>query len=270
MLNKTYSVFTTTYKDAYDSYAKKNIDTHLVFWPQDIKFFVYAEGFSFPSIDRLICYDLYQKIPELVTFKKRHENNPRAHGRRPDGGEKDTFLFNYVKFAHKSFTFFQAIRNLYTDWLIWLDADSLSHTTIPLSFIDSLCPNKAVVSYLGREDLYTETGFVAFNRKHPRILEFVSYMEEVYLKDLVFTDKYFEQGYTDCHAFDFALEKISKAGATVNNLTPKIKGKHPFINGPLGQYMDHMKGPRKKKGSSHRTDLKETHYKNHHYWSKIK
>ena len=31
---------------------------------------------------------------------------------------------------------------------------------------------------------------------------------------------------------------------------------HPFINGPLGGYMDHMKGPRKQRGRSPVTDLR--------------
>ena len=39
---------------------------------------------------------------------------------------------------------------------------------------------------------------------------------------------------------------------------------HPFINGPLGAYMDHMKGPRKQLGKSRRKDLKIN--RNEPYW----
>ena len=35
-----------------------------------------------------------------------------------------------------------------------------------------------------------------------------------------------------------------------------FKTSHPFVNGPLGAYMDHLKGPRKAMGRSQARDLK--------------
>ena len=59
--------------------------------------------------------------------------------------------------------------------------------------------------------------------------------------------------WTDCHTYDAAKTKFMDS--YWYNLSPPIKNNHPFINGTLGQFMDHMKGPRKKKGTSNRNDL---------------
>jgi hypothetical protein len=53
------------------------------------------------------------------------------------------------------------------------------------------------------------------------------------------------------------------------NLTPWGKDyDHVFINSVLGEYMDHMKGPRKDTGSSNKSDLFVE--KKAKYWSKVK
>jgi hypothetical protein len=46
-----------------------------------------------------------------------------------------------------------------------------------------------------------------------------------------------------------------------------VRGHHVFVNSELGQYMDHMKGKRKKIGSSARNDLKTQHSID--YWKKV-
>jgi hypothetical protein len=60
------------------------------------------------------------------------------------------------------------------------------------------------------------------------------------------------KGWTDCHAFDFVRTKCL-AEVDCENLTPWANGfAHVFLNGPLGAYMDHMKGPRKSSKSQPR------------------
>jgi hypothetical protein len=47
-----------------------------------------------------------------------------------------------------------------------------------------------------------------------------------------------------------------------------VKGHHVFVNSQLGQYMDHMKGDRKAKGSSTKKDLKGN-ITNVDYWKNV-
>ena len=47
-----------------------------------------------------------------------------------------------------------------------------------------------------------------------------------------------------------------------------ILGHHVFVNSQLGQYMDHMKGDRKAKGSSTKKDLKGN-ITNVDYWKNV-
>ena len=269
---QTYAAFTTFHKSGYETYGQKNIDSFLRHWPKSINYHVYAEGFKLEPKPRLFVYDLVPTIPDLQVFKNRHKNNPKAHGKMKTGSMSDpsSFLFDFVRFSHKSFVMFHAIYNLTTDWVIWLDGDSFTHTSLDLKFLNSICPTKALVSFLGRDDMYTETGFIAFNRRHPKIKEYVRLAKQIYETDLVFKDQYFKDGYTDCHVFDYAIRRLTRDGVTVNNLTKGIPGKHPFINGPLGAYMDHLKGPRKNRGASSKSDIKVKTMLNHPYWKSKK
>ena len=46
-----------------------------------------------------------------------------------------------------------------------------------------------------------------------------------------------------------------------------VKGHHVFVNSELGQYMDHMKGKRKIKGRSAKSDLRKQRTES--YWQNI-
>lgn len=265
---KTISAFTTMHPAGYEEYGYKNITSFLEHWPKEINYFVYAENFKFKSGDRIKCINVSDELPDLMSFKERNKNNPRAHGKKRSMNDPSTFIYDFYRFSHKSYVQFHAIKNLTTDWIIWLDADSITHTKIPLDFIKSLCPDNNLVSYLGRDELYTETGFICFNRRHPKILKYVEWAKEIYDNDLVFNIPYFNKGYTDCHVFDYTIDRMVKDyDIKINNLTPWKNDKHPFINGPLGEYMDHLKGPRKSKGKSSNLDLKNENYRNIKYWS---
>jgi len=69
----------------------------------------------------------------------------------------------------------------------------------------------------------------------------------------------------------FVFDKIRKVYEKTNlieniNLSPWGKDyDHVFINSILGDYMDHLKGPRKNYGKSYSSDL--FNVKNHEYWT---
>lgn len=260
----TYSAFTTFNRSGYEEYGFKNIDSFVKFWPKDIYLFVYSEGFSVRNTDKVRNRQL--NISELAALKERCKNNPKLIGK--SNPKKYDFLFDYVKFSHKSFVIVDAIENLTTDWVIWLDGDVISHSHLSYDFIKSITPLDCLVSYLGRKNKFSETGFLAFNRRHPQIMEYAELVKNIYNNDLILDIDYFKKGYTDCHVFDYAISKLSSKGVKVNNLSGKYEDNpHPFINSDLGMYMDHLKGPRKEKGKSRDIDLKNSDHKSNEYWS---
>ena len=74
--------------------------------------------------------------------------------------------------------------------------------------------------------------------------------------------------YHDSYLFWQLVKKHTANGMKTTNLSeghPHRPGVHVFINSPLGKYMDHLKGKRKKDGRSKATDI---YYKrNADYWN---
>jgi hypothetical protein len=101
--------------------------------------------------------------------------------------------------------------------------------------------------------MYSECSFVLYRQRNPFVRSFIFEHAEIYRKDLI----YQLPGWTDCHVFDYLVKKYSKNGALkfwdINKDVPNSS--HPFINGPLGRYMDHMKGGRKTAGKSYASDF---------------
>jgi hypothetical protein len=145
---------------------------------------------------------------------------------------------------------------------------------VPLDFLISLLPKDTMVTYLGRENpnlndggKYPECGFVGYNLKHPEIQNFINEWEQLYVTDSVF--KILE--WHDSFVFWHLTKKFrNEKNIQVNDIGKWIgvKGHHVFVNSQLGQYMDHMKGDRKAKGSSTKKDLKGN-ITNVDYWKNV-
>ena len=74
---RTFSVVTTCHKEGYNLYGRRIVETFDRHWPREIVLYLYAENFK-PDImsNRIVCLDLLAECPELVAFKRRHEDNP--------------------------------------------------------------------------------------------------------------------------------------------------------------------------------------------------
>lgn len=234
-------------------------------WPKSANLTVYVDD-PIPKKDLIrddrVKYQILNQ-KDLIAFKERHRNNPEASGlgKRAEKGAKN-YRYDAVRFSHKVFALFQFLETNDTDILIWLDGDSRTHSQVRESDILSWCPEGKFAGYLARPWLYTETGFHIFNMRHPIANDFLNAWKQYYLDDSIFK----LEMWTDCHTYDAAKTKFDDSHW--HNLSPPIKNNHPFINGPLGEFMDHMKGPRKQKGTSHRKDLVVN--RTNSYWNNVK
>ena len=272
----------TSYKPGtWDAYAKKGIESMAQQFPKEIDIVVYAEEPKPQcNFDRIKWIDLNSAEPELFKFKNKHQNDPVANGelteipggvRRPaalqtKGGKdknKGSYLWAAVRFANKVFCVVNGVRNSHDyDYVVWIDADTFSFRPIPFDFFEKLLPSNTMVTYLGRENpklndggKYPECGFVGYNMNHPEIQNFVNEWEQLYVTDEVF--KLLE--WHDSYVFWHLTKKYrQEKNIEVNDIGYWIgvKGHHVFVNGALGLYMDHMKGKRKKTGTSGRNDLR--------------
>ena len=282
----------TSYKPGtWEQYGKKGIESMAKQFPKEVDIVVYTEE-PIPECkyDRIQWIDLNTAEPELLKFKNKHKNDPVANGelqeipggvRRPEelktkGGKdatKGSYLWAAVRFSNKVFCVVNAVRKSKDyDYVVWIDGDTFTFRPVPMDFFKNLLPEKTMLTYLGRENpklndggKYPECGFVGYNMKHPEIQNFIDDWEKLYVTDDVFKLLEWHDSYVFWH-----LSKVyrQERAIEVNDIGywKGVKGHHVFVNSELGQYMDHMKGKRKKIGSSSRSDLRSVPTVD--YWKK--
>lgn len=275
----TYCVVTTFHAPGMKQYGQRMINTFDQYWPQDVPLWVYAEECE-PQLPgtRVHVLDLMQACPDLATFKTRHANDPVAHGHVSKNTalpfRDNQFKWDAVRFSHKVFAVMHACATQQSDWVIWLDADTQTFDHVPASFLAGICDPHAMACYLGRNERYhSECGWVAYNLRHPDIKAFMERWHSIYMTGELFG----LAEYHDSFVFDTLRREFQEQRKTVFcNISPQCGSTlgpgHPFIASPLGQYMDHMKGDRRKRlGHS----LPDDYGRNlgvvnsHPYWQKI-
>ena len=275
---RSLAVITTFPPNRWEAYAKRMLESFIANWPNDVKLYVYYEKKLPEIINSKIEYiNLEEVNPGLVKFKERHKNDPVANGelqeipngvrRRPEAGKKDkgkgSFLWDAVRFAHKTYCVYHAIKNINTDVILWLDADTYTFKSISKEFVLNLIPENKLVNYLGRGDKFPECGWVSYNKQHPQITEFINAWIELYEKDTLF--KHLE--WHDSYVFWQVLKQIAPDQGADIGKGAGAKGHHIFVNSVLGEYIDHLKGKRKIKGKSSKTDLRVS--RNQDYWKNV-
>ena len=253
-----YTVITTFNADGYAKYGQRMIQTFLQNWPVDL--IVYAEGCMVnETASNLEVRDI-DVVTELSAFKQQWQGVPRANGdvsadpvrsKRKDAGKG--FKWDAVRFAHKVYSIFHCATHIDTDWLIWMDADTVCHSPISVDDLNRLCPNNKDLCFLGRRGKYTECGLYAMNLHSQRTRDFLTQFQRYYDQA--------EQG-----IFTLAEWHVSFLFDAVRKHHPLIEldwsshlitGEgHPLINSAWGAYLDHLKGDRKTLGKSKAKDLK--------------
>lgn len=264
-----YAIVTTFHAKGYDQYAQKFIQTFLDTWPKDITLYAYAEDCQvLETAPNLVVRDLHQSSPDLVNFKNKWKDVPKANGdvsqdpvrsKRRDAGKG--FKWDAVRFAHKVYSIFHCAKNCDADILFWMDADMVCHTPITIADIDSLVPLDKDLCFLGREGKFSECGLYSMNLKNKMTQLFLDRFQDYYdqAEQGIFTlDEWHDSFVFDEVRRSFQLNELNWSAGL-------IKGEgHPLINSKWGSWLDHLKGKRKEYGKSLATDL--VIKRNEGYW----
>lgn len=258
-MSRKFSVVTTFNAHGYAQYGKRMIDTFIQNWPAEVDLLVYAEDCVVSeSAPNLKVLDLHRDSPELVAFKEKWKDIPKANGiitadpvrnQRKDAGKN--FKWNAIRFAHKVYAIFAA-SHANTDWLLWMDADTVCHSPITLTRLNELCPVEKELCFLGRRAKYTECGLYAMNLRSNNVLDFLRKFQHVYddAENGIFTMKEWH----DSFVFDVVRKSMSLVEHDWSGHLIQGEG-HPLINSEWGAYLDHLKGNRKSQGRSKDKDL---------------
>ena len=242
-----FAAITTFNREGLELYGRKMVSSFRKYTPREVRFRVYTEGWSLGA--GFEERDLLTSSPWLDAFRTRH-----AGRTVPD------LRWDAVRFSHKVAALCHAARDIEADCLIWIDGDVVLHAPILLDDLADLAPKgDEWIAWLDRDRNYPECGFYMLNTRHGRHRETIASFESMYLNDRLFDLEQFHDSWV--------LWKLVEAlGLEAKSLSGEGRATaHPFVNGPLGAWFDHLKGPRKSEGRSRQSDLKRARAEA--YWS---
>lgn len=259
-MNPSVAVITTFSGHGYDQYAHRMVSTFQTNWPKEVRLFLYPDQrLDLPMDER--TFSLVNPCLPKNKFLRKWGGEPYYQGRGHDGKTAYNYRFDALKFCHKPFSvwhFATQINLMLThpvDRLVWLDADTLTHSRIPMGMIlDQIAPGGMDVQFLGRSYKYSECGYIAFDLNRDGALKFIQTWVDFY-REGTFAK---QSEWHDSWLFDCAREALPDL--VYNNLTghiPRESGAgHPFLQTFLGLHMDHLKGEtRKSSGRPVKGDL---------------
>jgi len=244
----SFSAVSTFHKAGLEQYGRRMMATYAEHWPSEVPLTVYAEGWEGP-VEGAEVRDLLASSPWLAAFKARHKDNADAHGR---AGGRYSFLRDAVRFSHKIAAVTAASQASEADYLIWVDGDVVTHSPVSVEDFEGLAPGDGEwISWLWRDHTYPECGFYILDCRHPRHAEMMIRLRMIYETGAVFA-------LPQTHDSFVLAELVKRHKIRWKSLSgPKgEKTMHPLINGPLGSWLDHLKGPRKTQKRSNASDLK--------------
>ena len=252
---RKFEAITTCSAAGWTEYGRRMAHAFVHYWPAQVPLQIYAEGFN---PEPYTARDLPQW---LDAFKAKHGKSKRACGQAFNTAYN--YRFDAIRFAHKTAAVIDAVERSNADILIWIDADTVTHSQVTLDFLRELAPRtQDVISWLDRKGKYPECGFYMLNLRHEMTQVLVREWKALYTSGTLFHFAEWHDSYVlEQLVLSMKLGHKSISGAGYNH-------SHPFINGPLGDVMDHMKGDRKIKGHSRAKDLKIP--RDGAYWKGVK
>lgn len=249
----------------FNLYGRIFLETFHRYWPKDIRLVAYMEpgvpytGDMFEGRE-YICEPV-SAIPGLEKFIEAVSYFPVACGMTPTGHK----IFNDARSGRATFMHAHALRE-FGGKLFWSDSDVVNHAEVTHDFLDKILPMDKFCCYLGRQDAFSENGFIGFNAAHRLAEPFMQNYLGLYTSGAIFL----ENGWNDCCAFDRVRRYFEpRSPDAFNNLGKGVEytkeTQHVYINSVLGSVMDHLKGGRKSLGRSPLSDLAKP--RPEPYWS---
>lgn len=274
-----YFAVTTMNREGLDTYGRRFLESFIGRWPKAVTLLCYSEGWGPQDLDFQLPDNLHIEPLEkgykeandsphyepYLKFLERFRADTAANGWILQKNKKQpvySYRYDAVRFSHKVFALHKGLRQALDQggtMLIWLDADIYTHTAIPMEFLESRMSQTREIGYLHRQTedgniMYPECGFVMYRIDRPRVQLFLDLFRKTYESGEIFSLAEVH----DSFVFFVILQGMMREqGLKANNLGRGAeKCWHPFVNSPLAQYMDHLKGDeRKKAGTSAKADF---------------
>lgn len=233
------TTITTFNQPYYDLIGRDCINSWLRYWPEHLVLTCYTEDMQLIPQPRI-------NIVDYNCFDQRYDRI------------QNTLEKASKKFAKKAWSFIHAMENIEQGWLVWIDADVITHQSIDQNLLRTILKPTNLSTYLGVHYdtmkngingswLVPETGFFAVNSDHPRFNVF----REEYIRRYVENDFSGLRRSYDNDVFGAALQV---AGAQVFDLCATLDKpyKTPLRHTILGPYLKHWKAKHSKQAYAKR------------------
>lgn len=239
------AVCTTFPASQFDICAAEMLKSFAENWPKDVKIYIQLDEMPQDQFK-----ELNNKIVDIVGEERSFiaglwDQDQKSFISRWKDHKPQSYMFDVVRFSHKVFALEKcadAIKDSY-DYLIWLDADVITKHKIDYDWLKQVLPQEGeFVSYLKRDGMYPECGWVAYNLKQGG-WPLLKQMKICYTEDKF---KDWHDGSTDCHVLQHLIDEgkyphkdlsdFYKHGQTIIDVWPQSK---------LAEKMVHRKGNRK-------------------------
>ena len=244
-------------KSLFEQYGERFLDEFNKCASNEIKLYLIFEG-EFPK--NLKSYNNTEIIPLnsirhknfIKKFGKlRDAKGLRMHEFTENGQKKVKFYFDIrwdaIRFSYKPFSIYQSLEHVPVDLdcLIWTDSDlRCKKKFYPNDMKEFLPQNKDIMSYLGRKDTYSECGFLGFNLRNNLTKDFIDRIIEIYETGEIFSLNQWHDSFIWDHV---RIEFTNQKNGNFKNISGGAYEKaHVYINTKLGEFFDHLKGPKRK------------------------
>lgn len=227
----------------YDLYAESMLESVIENWSHDdFRLIVYYDGYQAePSFFPQASFIEYRNLEEVEDRNKFIQRNAKFNGIDHEG--KYNFRLDAVRFCNKVYAYsevaFEMIRADCKDWLVWLDADTITTSSFTAKDVEKILPAPAEVVHLGRIDIdFSETGFVGWNMASPLAAQLL-----IDIRLTFDTNEFLGfREWNDAFVFTRLLNIHRIHGIHALNLSEGVRGLSVFENSVLKDYFIHNKG----------------------------
>ena len=233
--------------NSFDKHWDKEIQLHA--WYHDFDeggaFFLRTEELKIPA--KGVKYSNLNNIQDMLEYRE----GMKVHNGTEGGKIQYNWRLDAIKWCHKIYALTETAADPHViqdkDWLIWLDADTVTFADVDAEFLDGICDNSYDIVHLGRNSVdYSETSFIAFNLKNRPAVDFLSDFRETYDNREVTAYREWHDGFI----FERLLKLHQYHGLKALNLTPDVPDLNAFATSALSTKMQHFKGNLKTKDVS--------------------
>ena len=249
------NVVTSFSEEGWRNYAQSMVESVAKNWGPNLHLTAFYHDFDLhtykPVKSPRITYRNLNEVADMAEFKEIHKSYDGTMG----GKRPYNWTIDCIKFCHKVFALTELAFELCEDntkpgWLVWLDADTVTEKRFTNANMSACLPDKASLVYLGRKHFdYSETSFVGFNLNHRPPLDLLGDLRGQYISGEVIQYREWHDGFI----FERLLTLYNAHGMKSHDWTGHLdeiksmtKGKQAFEHAPIGQYMTHYKGRKKK------------------------